>query len=98
MARYLLEIFNGINARVAENRDHIDALEQQLRAALVLMQDIACELAVFLERQRDEHNELSNWHTRQMCTAQRAENAIDSQRAAIGRLIADIDHYDPEGK
>ena len=96
MAKYLLEIFNGINGRQVEDHERIEALEQQLRAALVLMQDIACELEVFLERQKDEHNELSNWHTRQMCTAQRAGNAIDSQRAAIGRLIADIDNYNPE--
>lgn len=48
-AKDLLMIFNGINGRQVEDHERIEALEQQLRAA-------------------------------------------------IGRLIADIDNYDPEEK
>lgn len=95
-AKDLLEIFNGINDRQREDHDRIETLAGQLREALVVMMDIACDLMVLFERQKDEHDELSKWHARQTYAAERAENGIDSHRAAIGRLMAEMDNYNPE--
>lgn len=88
----LLEIINGTNARLADTLERINELETQQRRAVVLMCDMACHLAAYFEQLSDDFDERSKYCTRQSCAARAGENAFDGYRAAIGRLIVEIDH------